>query len=89
MKDRGPHCPNCHEALDGYTSLKEDGEPALTPEPTDVCLCFYCHTTLIVTPDYTFRPITAEEFLDLPLELRSLLHNTVRVLGEFKRRQQR
>ena len=85
MNDVSPRCPTCGMDLDVSTQVAADGAPNRPPAPDDISLCFYCHTTLIVTPDLQFRPITAEEFVDLPVELRSMIHRIVQVLDEIKR----
>ena len=64
------HCPNCGRACDSATNVDDD---ELRPKPGDLSCCIGCAVTLTYNDDMTSRILTPDEFLALPIEVRTEL----------------
>lgn len=80
--DHSNPCPECGESLDGVTPATDDDRP---PEPGDLSVCAYCGVMLQFDADLKSQPLTAEEFVELPVEVREQLKGAVRVIKELPR----
>lgn len=77
-------CPNCGVGLNGHTGTLDD-EP---PKNLDISLCAYCSAVLefrINNGKPSFKHLTADEIVDLPVETRSNLRHTDEILKKMRR----
>jgi len=60
-------CPNCDAKLNDATNV---GDDSLRPEPGDLSACIKCAAALTYQDDMTLRMLSADEFLELPDDVR-------------------
>jgi hypothetical protein len=61
-------CPRCGHTLDADTALDESGG---SPSPGDLSVCLYCATIHRFGVDLKRRPLSNEEIVTLPDDMRA------------------
>ncbi len=79
LKRENP-CPSCGKNLDGASGITDD-----TAQPTtgDLSVCAYCYTMLKFDENLISHPLTVDEFVDLPVDMRNELKSAVSFLKDI------
>jgi len=94
MKTRPCPCPECGTILDAATgafAAEIDHQritdlktlaPEATPEAGSLTICIKCTQFLIFDQNLILQPLSHQQYLELPDDLRSVLHRIRRVIHD-------
>ena len=79
MTTRTPEakCLRCEHKVDAVSHPTND---EVVPKPGDATVCLYCGYLMVFTDDMTFRELTEEELLEVPLDELSQLQRARKVV---------
>ena len=72
-------CLRCHHKLDAASCLADD---AAVPKPGDITICIKCGYLMTFADDLSFRDLTEEEILEVPLDEVSRFQNARKAIME-------
>jgi len=77
-------CLRCRKKVDAASCIADDGA---APEPGDVTICIFCGYLMTFADDLSFRELTEEEILELPLDEISRFQIARKRIEESKKNQ--
>jgi len=75
-------CLRCRKKVDAASGVADDGA---VPEPGDVTICIFCGYLMTFADDLSFRELTEEDILELPLDEISRFQSARKHIEESKK----
>lgn len=76
-------CPRCGHVMDCATPMFGDARP----QAGDVTVCIRCAQLCAYEPSMTLRALTDEEFIELPLDMRTQLKRATHAVNNVQNQQ--